>query len=236
MSLQWSKAYRIQQTPSLNDGDKIILPSSALQELLTAGNNQLPSPLTFELRHPHTNAIIHSGVKEFADLTNHIQLPAWMAHAIDLNDEDHVLIKAKPLPKGTWVRLRPLSEDYLEITDYRAALESHLRGHYTTLTTGQTITCRYGAHSYGFLVVDLKPDQAVGVTDTDLEVDLDPINMMTDESIRSTPHSDIVEDVRIGTRHTAKITQGQYVYWKLDVGTVTTGVSISLKSQSGDIW
>ncbi|KAI9031910.1 ubiquitin fusion degradation protein UFD1-domain-containing protein [Phycomyces nitens] len=232
MSLQWSNQYPIQQSTSFNDGDKIILPASALQELLLAGNNQLPSPLTFQLRNPLNNATIHSGVKEFSNLTNQIQLPTWMAQSLDLADQGNVLISFKPLPKGTWTRLRPLSADYLEITDYRAALESHLRSHYTTLTTGQTITCRYGSRSYPFLVVDLKPDQAVGVTDTDLEVDLDPIGVI-DPTTPSIPQSRINE-AKLGTRQTAKVAQGQFVYWKLDVGTAT-GISITLKAQSGDV-
>ncbi|CAO3646328.1 unnamed protein product [Cunninghamella echinulata] len=96
--------------------------------------------------------------------------------------QQRVMIQWKPLPKGTWVKLRPLTDTHKEILDYRAALEAHLRQHYNTLTMGQTLTCKYGSKQYPFLVIDLKPEQAVGVNDTDLEVDLEPYQPIVNDN------------------------------------------------------
>ncbi|KAI7897989.1 ubiquitin fusion degradation protein UFD1-domain-containing protein [Cokeromyces recurvatus] len=218
--IQWSSHYIVKQGSSeLNEGDKIVLPATALEQLLNqvgGSSGVLPSPLTFELRHPHIpKAVIHSGVKEFSSSSNTVaQLPQWMMSALDLKQDDHVLIKLKLLPKGTWTRLKPMSEDYREITDYRAALESHLRSHYNTLTKGQILSCRYGGRIYNFHVVDLKPEDAVSITDTDLEVDIDPINNDTTKpTIQSSSSVNIVNLNETVTR--TIIAKNEYKYWKL---------------------
>lgn len=183
--IRWSSHYLVESTPNeLNVGDKIVLPPTALEQMLSQVGHAgtLPSPLTFELRHPHTGATIHSGVKEFSSDVGTVQLPMWMKDALGLSDQDHVLIKLQLLPKGIWTRLKPISHDYRDITDYRAALEAHLRGHYNTLTKGQMLTCRYGGRTYDFQVMELKPQDAVSITDTDLEVDMDPIQPISTEN------------------------------------------------------
>jgi hypothetical protein len=243
--IRWSSHYLVQSTPNeLNDGDKIVLPPSALQQLLSKVENggTLPSPLTFELRHPHTGATIHSGVKEFSSNLGTVQLPTWMKDALGMSDQDRVLIKLQLLPKGSWTRLKPISHDYRDITDYRAALEAHLRGHYNTLTKGQMLTCRYGGRTYDFQVLDLKPQDAVSITDTDLEVDMDPIqptstdtasnsNGSTKESERSrnVKLNEIISNVAIPHR--------EYTYWTLhldDQQAASSRIAVKVTVESGD--
>lgn len=220
--VKWTSHYTVDIAPTdLNDGDKIILPASALEELLLKVGNSgsLPSPLTFELRHPHSNQTIHCGVKEFSSIGKTTQLPVWIMSALGLQKGDHVLIKLVILPKGTWTNLQPISTDYRQITDYRAALEAHLRGHYNTLTKGQVLSCRYGERTYQFKVLDLKPQDAVSITDTDLEVDI-----KHDE-----PKDDVQTTIPIvqinDTLSHIEVPSG-YKYWKL---TLNNHGSISIK-------
>lgn len=222
--LKWSSHFTVETAPEeYNNGDKIVLPASALEQLLskTGSSGTLPSPLTFQLRHPHSGATIHCGVKEFSSSSNTtILIPTWIMQALNLNQGDHVLIKLDLLPKGIWAQLQPLSVDYRDITDYRAALEAHLRGHYHTLTKGQTLSCRYGGKTYQFQVLQLKPQDAVSITDTDLEVDMEPIK--TDDMLKD-PQATVVSHtsskpsvVQLNEVITSvDIPKDGYKYWKL---------------------
>ncbi|KAI8086498.1 ubiquitin fusion degradation protein UFD1-domain-containing protein [Halteromyces radiatus] len=238
MTFQWTKPFIVQEDPSLNDGDKIILPSSSLQELLDLANGaDLPSPMTFALRHPHhSNKIIHGGVKEFSSQDGIALVPPWMISALDLTSQQRIVVQSKQLPKGTWTKLRPLTNDYQDIKDYRAALEAHLRQHYNTLTIGQTLTCRYGSHQYPFLVVDLQPDQAVGVNDTDLEVDLESYQPTTtlDTSATTISQQQQPEWIKLDQQvHDVTISRNTYYYWILETRK-TSRLYMSIKVISGD--
>ncbi|KAI8143773.1 ubiquitin fusion degradation protein UFD1-domain-containing protein [Fennellomyces sp. T-0311] len=231
MNINWTKAYFVEKAPkALDAGDKVILPSSALEELLAKVNNNsesLPSPLTFEIRHPHKRSVVYSGVKEFSGQGDTIQLPSWMFDTLQLEDGSRVVIKFCPLPKGSWARLRPLSPDAADITDYRAALESHLRAHYNTMAKGQMLTCRYGTQSYPFLVTDLKPENAVCITDTDLEVDLEPLESQSIVNEKTAVSlNELVSGVSVG--------KGQYRYWELKVTDNKQPVELQLTVSSGD--
>lgn len=239
--LKWTSHYTVEPTPAdLNDGDKIILPASALEQLLLKVGNSgnLPSPLTFELRHPHSNETIHCGVKEFSSLGNTTQLPTWIMSVLGLQQGDHVLIKLVILPKGTWTSLQPVSADYRQIADYRAALEAHLRGHYNTLTKGQLLSCRYGGRTYQFKVLDLKPQDAVSVTDTDLEVDIkhDELKDDVQNNIPIVQMNDTISHIVIPSG---------YKYWKLALNdnhniaiqlTVETGNAGKKKNNNKPAW
>lgn len=240
--IRWNAHYTVESTPKdLDDGDKIVLPASALEQLLlqAGSSGNLPSPLTFELRHPHTGVIIHCGVKEFSSKSSTAQLPSWILSQLSVKPGDHVLIKLVILPKGTWTRLQPLSADYRDITDYRAALEAHLRGHYTTLTKGQILSCRYGGRAYEFQVSELKPKDAVSITDTDLEVDMEPIitsadAIVKDQANSSTAISTKPAIVELNTPISqAEIPKDGYKYWKLVIDEVQD-VALKITVESGN--
>ncbi|KAI8647502.1 ubiquitin fusion degradation protein UFD1-domain-containing protein [Parasitella parasitica] len=229
--IRWSSHYTVENAPvEFNYGDKAVLPPSALEQLLAqiGISGTLPSPLTFELRHPHSGATIHCGVKEFSSESSTIQLPNWIRESLGLSQGDHVLIKLSPLPKGTFARLKPTSQDYRDITDYRAALEAHLRVHYNTLTNGQTLSCRYGGRVYDFQVMELKPQDAVSITDTDLEVEMDPITSISTKSNIATTIIQL-NQVVAGTI----IAAGHYQYWKLELDK-SSQVSLNIKVEGGD--
>lgn len=230
-NIRWSSHFTVEDAPAeLNHGDKVILPPSALEQLLqqVGPSGTLPSPLTFQLRHPHTAATIHCGVKEFSSEGSTIQLPAWMRESLGLNREGHVLIKLALLPKGTFARLKPISHDYRDITDYRAALEAHLRGHYNTLSNGQTLSCRYGGRVYDFQVVELKPQEAVSITDTDLEVEMDPITSISTRTSASTSIIQLSQPVPA-----TSIAAKQYYYWKLELNHAQA-IVLNVKVESGN--
>ena len=85
-------------------------------------------------------------------------------------------VHVQELPKGTYVRLRPLEAGY-DPDDWKALLEQYLRDTFTTMTNQELINIPVGNEVFRFLVDGLKPnDEAVSLVDTDLEVDIEPLN------------------------------------------------------------
>ncbi|KAF2024775.1 ubiquitin fusion degradation protein-like protein [Setomelanomma holmii] len=93
-----------------------------------------------------------------------------------------ITVHAKQLPKGTFVKLRPLEAGY-DPEDWKSLLEEHLRSNFTTLTNGEVLVVYDGRTAGGkreefrFLVDGFKPEgDGILVIDTDLEVDIEALN------------------------------------------------------------
>ncbi|KAN0079337.1 Ubiquitin fusion degradation protein UFD1 domain containing protein [Elaphomyces granulatus] len=162
---------------------------------------QLPHPLTFRIVNPQNGRVVHAGIREFSAKESEVGLSSFLRTALDLKDSDFhddddgmwgmegeggdgdgdklpvVTVHAKQLPKGAYVRLRPLEAGY-DPEDWKALLERHLRDNFTTLTTGEILTITGGRHEdFRFLVDKVLPDgDGICIVDTDLEVDIEPLN------------------------------------------------------------
>ncbi|KAL8750192.1 MAG: hypothetical protein Q9184_006509, partial [Pyrenodesmia sp. 2 TL-2023] len=237
-SIKWSSQLSVlpaTATPPLR-GDKIILPPSALEQLLSAATvtvesvsqpqtasfdsfnpysyqaeqrareqlfesrQELPHPLTFRLVNPSNGRICYAGIREFSAVEGYIGLSDLLRHSLGFDSDDtrenpehlsnwivngrassgardpRLTVHVEILPKGTYVRLRPLEAGY-DPEDWKSLLEKHLRDNFTTLTNGEILTVTSGREEFRFLVDDLKPNhQAVSLVDTDLEVDIEALN------------------------------------------------------------
>ena len=179
------------------------------RELLVERQQNLPHPLTFRLVNPHNGRIIYAGIREFSAPESTIGLSSFVREALGIVDgatvasastalptdatlSNHhdgppplarLTIHVQTLPKGTFVKLRPLEAGY-DAEDWKALLEQHLRNTFTTLTNGEEISVPAGKEVFRFLVDGLKPNEdAVSLVDTDLEVD---IEALSEEQARET--------------------------------------------------
>jgi Ubiquitin fusion degradation protein UFD1 len=268
----WTQAFKLGVPMNkLDDGDKLLLPASALESLLSQssantsefgsrtnafgsmtntsfGNgpeiNQtsgLPSPITFEIRNVKARNLIYGGVKEFSAEDGLVHMPRWMQRSLNLETGDTVALRLKELPKGQWARLRPISADYKEIVDYRAALESYLRANYNTLTAGEILNIKYGSNRYEFLVDDLKPEKAVCVTDTDIEIDIEPLeqgttlaheqNAQTTSILASSQATD--QPLNLGQSIDGHAATDQYVYFHVKLDGVNSDLELVLLTKQG---
>ncbi|KAG9299024.1 hypothetical protein G9A89_020337 [Geosiphon pyriformis] len=244
------------------EGDKLILPSFVLAELenlsrtrdtsfktnqgdtlntlsLAAPLPPLPYPLTFQILNPKTRLITYGGVLEFNSPDSKAYLPQWMYDSLSLEENQEVIIRLKELPKGTWVRFRPLSMEYREIVDYRAAFEAYLRSHYTTLTCGEILKVKQGDSVYQFLVDSLKPENAVQIIDTDLEVEIVPFS---EEESSKTEEKGIANNFSKGPKERQTlideinqdvVSKDDYNYWIVKPVDRSQGINISLKIKGG---
>ncbi|CEJ55251.1 hypothetical protein PMG11_01519 [Penicillium brasilianum] len=139
-----------------------------------------------------------------------------------------VTVHAKQLPKGTYVRLRPLEAGY-DPEDWKALLERHLRDNFTTLTTGEILTVPGTRNeSFRFLLDKVFPEgDGICVVDTDLEVD---IVALSEEQARETLQKRLERAARapgttsgssvggvlsIGEKVAAQVLTGEYVDYEL---------------------
>lgn len=238
-TLKWTSQFTVSspsKTPFLK-GDKIILPPSALEQLLSAATvtvtsaappsstfdpynphsfaaerqaraeiverqQELPHPLTFRLVNPGNGRIVFAGIREFSAPDNEVGLSPFLRDSLGVNDEyldknirsqqvnethgrdtevgdegpARIAVHFQHLPKGTYVRLRPLEAGY-DPEDWKALLEKYLRDNFTTLTNGEVLVVPAGKGEFRFLVDQLQPNiDAVSLVDTDLEVDIEALN------------------------------------------------------------
>ncbi|KAJ9165741.1 Ubiquitin fusion degradation protein [Coniochaeta hoffmannii] len=244
--LNWSATYKVaaaSQTAAKDlQGDKILLPQSALEQLLNASTRtgpstshtftafdpsnpysvaaarqersrfqesfqQLPHPLMFRLVNQKNGNTIYAGIREFSSNEGEAVLSPYLLEALGIqaddlksapiprdagddvvdltaDDEDvgqdpgvRITVKAHQLPKGVYVRLRPLEAGY-NPDDWKSLLERQLRASYTTLTKDALLSVRgVRGEEFRFLIDKFQPDgDGICVVDTDLEVDIEALN------------------------------------------------------------
>lgn len=119
ITLRWSDTFAILPPSdpicSKLPGDKIILPASALQQLLSASSSQvvtrptvssndffgfssgngqetqqLPNPLIFRLVNPKNNNVVYAGIREFSAPEGTIGLSSLLLEALAIGPDDYV--------------------------------------------------------------------------------------------------------------------------------------------------
>ena len=149
----------------------MILPPSALDRLTNMMIDDYP--MLFEVSNAKHKKKTHCGVLEFVAEEGVVYLPYWMMQNLLLTEGDIVRVQYTKLSKGNYVKLRPQTKDFLDISNPKAVLETTLRS-YTCLTVGDSILINYNNKRYFIDIVEARPNDAVSIVDTDCEVDFAP--------------------------------------------------------------
>ena len=166
---------------------------------------QLPHPLTFRLVNPDNGNVVYAGIREFSAEDGEAVLSPTLIAALGIDPskpegkdavtslldntdfpksatQSKVTVHFRELPKGSYVKLRPLEAGY-DPEDWKSLLEEYLRSSFTTLTNGEILVVPGGRGASGkreefrFLVDGFKPEgDGICVVDTDLEVDIEALN------------------------------------------------------------
>uniref|UniRef100_A0A1I7TX91 Ubiquitin fusion degradation protein 1 homolog n=1 Tax=Caenorhabditis tropicalis TaxID=1561998 RepID=A0A1I7TX91_9PELO len=153
----------------INYGGKILLPNSAL-EILVRMNIQYP--MLFKLTNMAAQRVTNCGVLEFSAPEGQAILPHWMMQQLLLTDGDTIRVESATVPKATFAKLKPMSLDFLNISNPKAFLEVELRK-YACLTKNDRIPTSYAGQTLEFLVVDVKPANSVCIIECDVNLDFD---------------------------------------------------------------
>ncbi|WIA37035.1 hypothetical protein OEZ86_014018 [Tetradesmus obliquus] len=150
-------------------GDKVILPPSALDRLASL---HIEYPMLFKVVNNSTGRSTHCGVLEFVAQEGHVYLPRWMMANLLLTEGQPVSFANVSLPKGTYVKLQPVTSDFLDISNPKAVLERTLRS-YSCLTVGDCFVVHYNNKDYEIEVRSCKPGEAISIIETDCQVDFE---------------------------------------------------------------
>ncbi|ETV84014.1 hypothetical protein, variant 2 [Aphanomyces astaci] len=162
----------LRAVPIANDGDKVTLPVSALEELNPQNALDL-GVFTFELvAGGHTT---HASVLEFVADEHTIGIPPKVARSLHLMDEAvDIAVRFVRLEKGRAVKLQPRGDGFGDRQiDIKHLLERTLHTH-TTLTEGDILLVRHGKVTFEVAVKEIVPEPQVTILNVDLEVDLLP--------------------------------------------------------------
>jgi translation initiation factor IF-1 len=208
---QWAQhQYRINRDPLESLGRTIKADEHDFGIHADERFQSLPHPLTFRLENPKNGRSIYAGIREFSAEEGHVVVSKFLKEALGLNNHDstsniilddnqvmansvdnveindttpkQLTVSLWQLPKGTFVKLRPLEAGY-DAADWKALLEQYLRINFTTLTKGEILVVP-GSNIAGgkkeefqFLVDQFQPGgDGVCIIDTDLEVDIEALN------------------------------------------------------------
>lgn len=184
---------RLRPVPTTGDGDKIVLPVSALEQLNPQNAHEL-GVFTFELSYTFAGAPdeprrTHAGVLEFVAAEGTVGLPPKVAASLfqycSSEGGTHVLpesiqVKFVRLEKGKFASLQPRGDGFGEREiDFKKILERSLKAH-TTLSVGDVLFVRHGKETFEVAVTDLQPERAVNILNTDLEVAVLPSEAIAD--------------------------------------------------------
>ena len=154
----------------IDKGNKIILPSSALE---TLARLNISYPMLFELKNERDTRTSHCGVLEFVAEEGTCYLPYWLMQHLLLREGDIVKVTNTSLVKGTFVKLQPVSKEFLDVHNPRAVLENSLR-HFATLTKGDNIVIAYNNKKFEIEIIEARPADAISIIEADIEVDFAP--------------------------------------------------------------
>jgi ubiquitin fusion degradation protein 1 len=178
---------QLKPVPTVYDGDKITLPVSALEELNPQHAFELgvfTFELSFQSKFVQTKVYkSHCGVLEFTAEENTVGLPPKVARSLFQEEFiDTIQVKFVRLEKGKFASLQPKGQGFgkREI-DFKQILERSLSQVHTTLTVGDILFLRHGRETFEVQVTELKPENAVNILNTDLEVHLLPCEEIMQE-------------------------------------------------------
>ncbi|XP_053990235.1 ubiquitin recognition factor in ER-associated degradation protein 1-like isoform X1 [Hylaeus volcanicus] len=148
-------------------GNKILLPSSAL---VTLSRMNVTWPMIFSLANPTLDRVTHGGVLEFTAEEGCCYLPYWVMKNLLLGEGDMITVSNTTLPKGTYVKIQPVTSDFLDIYDHREVLERAL-SLFSCLTTGDNIEIHHQNKTFEIEIVECQPSPAISIIETDVQVD-----------------------------------------------------------------
>ena len=169
----------------------------------------LPHPLVFRLVNPEDGNVAFAGIREFSADEDFVGISPFLREALGLDDHDSTIeeaiqsetqsakqltIHACQLPKGTFVRFRPLEAGY-DPEDWKSLLERHMRDTFTTLTKDEILSIPNGNERYRFLIDKIEPEgDGICIVDTDLEVDIEPL---TEDQARESLKKKLAKNQRL---------------------------------------
>ena len=174
--IQVYEAYpaRIVNRNDIELSNNIILPPSAL-DFLTKNNiiKESKNPILFRVLNYEINISTYAGVIDFTAEEGKCYLPTNMFDRLCLLEGQNVNIRKSSLERGIYVRLRPYDIEFMEKINQKDIIEYNLKN-YFCLTPHDIISFKFGEKIYKLDVIECKPDKAIRIINSNIEVDFCP--------------------------------------------------------------
>lgn len=141
---------------NIEEGNNVILPQEILKEI-TESNYEITTPYFFEIS---TDSLVKTfvGVKDFTAEVQTIQIPEWLYNQMGISSNEIVNVKLiENIPKGKFIKIKPLDETFFEVPDYENCLEIKL-SEFPILFEGQIIQLDIFDIKYDILIEQVDPD------------------------------------------------------------------------------
>ena len=155
--------------PEVNKGNKIILPTSALNELARL---KISYPMTFMISNPQIQKKSYCGVLEFSAEEGTCHLPVWLMHNLFLDEGSEIILRNVNLSKGTYMKIQPHETAFIDLPDPKAILERELTN-YACVFKGDTINIQYLDRDYAINIVECKPNDQLCVIEADINLEFE---------------------------------------------------------------
>ncbi|KAL8096692.1 uncharacterized protein LOC141692183 [Apium graveolens] len=165
------------------DGNKIIMPASALDRLMSV--ESVKYPMTFKIMNTFLDKSSHCGVLEFSADEGYVYLPNWMMDSLLLEQGQVVDLEYIGLSKGKSLKIQPHSTKFImNLSDPKEVMEKILKD-FACVTIGDTITVNHENQSYFIDIVETRPKNAVSLFETDCELEFErPLDYKEPEIIK----------------------------------------------------
>lgn len=153
----------------LENSNKMVLPKKILNDLSVY--NDIEYPMHFTIN----DSNILFTPSDFKTEIDDIYIPQHFIENLGINigDEIKLTLLNYKIEKGTKIKLKSHTSNFLEIMDHKQYLEKNLVELYTTLSKGQTILIPYFDNIILIDVLECEPNETISIIDTDLEVDFE---------------------------------------------------------------
>ena len=156
-----------------NNLGKIIISNYILEQILSKDEIVInEEPLIFKITSTNGKSIyvgMHDSIIDERCFCHYRIL-----QELFIEENSEVTLEVVKLPKGTKVKIQPSNKEFLEIQDFKSVLEFNLVQNYNVISKGTNITIEHESKLYDLQIVELEPQDAVSLFNTDIEVEFMP--------------------------------------------------------------
>lgn len=153
--------------------NKLLLPSSVLYQINNLDN--IEYPLFFKITNKNNDFGRVCSVHEFTSPPGVIHVPYYIMNELGIEEGSKIKLELVIPIKGSYIKLRPHSTDFINLQNPKAVLEKILSRDYSVITEGHTIALNYKELKRIFYIdiVETKPSNIIQIINTDVNVDFD---------------------------------------------------------------
>ena len=161
----------------LEYSNKIILNSLILDQLIKLDDNILSNKMHFKLTNETEFGIfeVYVGVHDFSANDNKIFISNKIANNLFIEQYSGIYIEYCSPPKGTFLKIEPLSDKFYNIQDIKSFLENNIQYNYPIIEENSILSIKNNTEIIDLKILECKPYEIITTDNTDIEVEFVPL-------------------------------------------------------------